>query len=294
MSGTQICVQGACEVTPSSCWVLPTTCGPNGDDNRCQTELVKGGTFNRSNDPMYPATVSDFYLDRFEITVGRFRAFVEAYPIGSKPKAGDGVHPKIPGSGWDTGWPLYADANALKTAIKCDNYTWTDVPAFNENLPMDCLTWYDVFAFCAWDGGRLPTEAEWNYAAAGGNEQRKYPWGPTLDLARAVYGCLGNGNPDCVFTDIRLVGSKSPQGDAKWGHADMAGNLDEHVFDSFPDPYPMPCNDCGVLADLTKAVGRGGSWYSMDFANLETSNRGGFNKTVRFEFLGGRCARDKL
>ena len=50
--------------------------------------------------------------------------------------------------------------------------TWT---ANNDNLPMNCITWFEAFAFCIWDGGRLPTELEWNYAAAGGSSQNVYP-----------------------------------------------------------------------------------------------------------------------
>jgi hypothetical protein len=61
----------------------------------------------------YTATLSDFWLNRFEITVGRLRAFVDAYP-GSRPKAGDGAHPRIAGSGWNPAWhhaPIYRSVN---------------------------------------------------------------------------------------------------------------------------------------------------------------------------------------
>ncbi len=65
--------------------------------------------------------------------------------------------------------------------------------------PINCLDWYTAFAFCAWDGGRLATEAEWNYAASGGSEHRYYPWSKpatstAIDDSYAVY-CGGNLQP---------------------------------------------------------------------------------------------------
>ncbi|MFH0900408.1 MAG: hypothetical protein V2A73_07245, partial [Pseudomonadota bacterium] len=125
-----------------SCAGLAATCGPTKTEDCCETLFVPGGTFNRSNDPAYPATVSDFRLDRHEITVGRFRQFVEA-GMGTQarpPAAGAGAHPLIPGSGWDASWnvSLPADTAALKTAVKCVSTfrTWTDTAGANESLPM--------------------------------------------------------------------------------------------------------------------------------------------------------------
>jgi formylglycine-generating enzyme len=185
---TEICIAGAC-VVPPSCADLPAICGSGGSKPCCAITTVPGGSYNRSNDARYPATVSSFRLDRFEV-VGRFRKFVAAYP-GSKPKAGDGAHPLIAGSGWDAAWDanLPADKPTLVALSKCDSsfQTWTDAPGANENLPMNCMSWYEALSFCAWDGGRLPTEAEWNDAAAGGSEQRVCPWGPE-SLGRARGG----------------------------------------------------------------------------------------------------------
>src|SRR5215510_8749631 len=197
-----------------SCVGLAVTCGANGNDSCCQCPEVSGGTYYRSYDvasdshsgtAVYPATVGAFRLDKYEVTVGRFRKFVQS-GMGTQanpPVTRTGAHPDIPGSGWDASWnsSLSVDTAAMVAAIKCDStyQAWTDMPAANEDLPMNCISWYEAMAFCAWDAGYLPTEAEWNYAATGGDEQRAYPWSnPPASLAvdgtRANYsqGTLGS------------------------------------------------------------------------------------------------------
>ncbi len=288
------CAGGIC--TGQSCNGLAATCGPSSNESCCVSSVVVGGTYNRSNDAMYTATVSDFRLDRFEITVGRFRKFVEAYP-GNQPAAGAGAHPLIPGSGWDAAWNASLPANqlALKTAVKCDGtfQTWTDTAGANENLPMTCINWYESFAFCAWDGGRLPTEAEWNYAAAGGDQQRQYPWGATVpDASYAVYECLGDGSAagNCVFADILTGGSKSPKGDGRWGQASLGGSMLEWNLDWHKTPYKNPCVNCTNETQSTNKVIRGGSWNS-DASVLLSSTRASFNPTYHNAVIGARCSR---
>jgi len=282
-----------------SCTGLAATCGPYGNESCCASLLVPGGSFLRCYDGVdfkdnsFPATVSDFALDRYEVTVGRFRAFVKAGQgtKASPPAAGAGAHPLITGSGWDSAWNvnLVADMPSLKSAIKCDqsNATWTDAPGVNENRPMNCLLWYEAFAFCAWDGGRLPTDAEWNNAASGGNEQRYYPWSnpptsTTIDSTYAVYSVGGTS------TNARDVGSKSPKGDGKWGHADLGGNEWEVVLDWFNSPYSR--NICINCADLTAAatrVIRGGGFLDLP----RVADRGAADPMYRNYDVGFRCAR---
>jgi formylglycine-generating enzyme len=231
-----------------SCDGLPATCGPTGSASCCAASLVLGGTFNRSNDELYPATVSDFGLDNYEISVGRFRKFVAAYSQSMIP-AGAGKNPNNPADeGWQVAWNtnLPADAATLLEGLESHPWqlTWTHAPGAQENLPINDLHWYEVYAFCVWDGGRLPTEAEWNYAAAGGAEQREYPWSKppksgVIDAAHAVF-------PGIAGTDLLApVGSRSPQGDGKWGQSDLLGSLREWTADGFRE-YGNPCHDCSA------------------------------------------------
>jgi sulfatase modifying factor 1 len=314
----ELCVLGACTAPPPSCAKLASTCGLKQEESCCTLTEVPSGTYNRSNDPTAPATVSGYLLDRFEVTVGRFRAFVEAYP-GSKPKAGAGAHPLIVNSGWDTAWnaDLPADATALRAAVvKCDSPvsepcipTWTNTPGENEHLPMNSISWYEAFAFCAWDGGRLTTEAEWNHASAGGSEQRPYPWGSAaLDGEHVGYDCTADGSASqqCAITDILPVGAR-PAGDGRFGQADLAGGMFEWNLDGYSNTYPLPCIDCagvnGLCSDCSTQgifqVARGGSWASAA-SYLLSSNRSKSNvdtnrlfgtASKRFDYIGVRCAR---
>ena len=292
--------------TRPSCSGLAATCGPSGNEICCTSLPVPGGTFYRGydgvdfTDKSFPATVADFYLDKYEITVGRFRAFVNA-GMGTQanpPAAGTGANPLITGSGWDSTWSSYlpADTASLKAAMKCDSahQTWTDTAGSNESQPVNCLDWYTAFAFCAWDGGRLPTEAEWNYAASGGSEQRYYPWSSpptstTIDDSYAVY-CGGT-------CSIQNVGSKSPNGDGKWGQADLAGNLGEWILDWYWSSYPTPCDNCAALTSPLGSANLGrinlGGGDDGPASDLRSSERVVGHPGLRGSGLGVRCARTR-
>ena len=287
--------------TPRSCVNLPKTCGLPKNADCCESILVPEGTFFRSYDVAIdgaypdkssPATISEFRLDKYEVTVGRFRKMIDAAGPGSQttpPANGEGAGPMI-GTGWDQTWnaQLLGDINGLKKALECNGQgTYVDLPPSpNDNLPINCVSWFEAFAFCVWDGGRLPTEAEWNYAATGGAEQRAYPWSnppgsTTIDDTLAVY---------CGATcKILNVGSTSPRGDGRWGHADLSGNVWEWVFDWYA-PYGNPCVDCANVGPGTERSLRGGN-FAAGVAALRVASRPKVAPLNRDNSSGIRCAR---
>jgi sulfatase modifying factor 1 len=143
----------------------------------------------------------------------------------------------------------------------------------------------------------MPTDAEWNHAAAGGNEQRLYPWSippasANIDSSHSTYECDGDGAPGCTIADILPVGSRSPKGDGRWGHADLGGSIYEMVLDDWlPFPAQIPCIDCAALGTQWPRVARGGSWYTTRFFQM-TTFRHDMEAISRLEDYGGRCARN--
>jgi formylglycine-generating enzyme len=262
----------------------------------CASARVPGGTYDRSYDGVdytdkgNPATVGDFALDVYDATVGRFREFVAGYPA-NLPATGAGKNPRDASDpGWDAAWfyQVPPDQAGLLKAIKCDavRSTWTDVPAASEAMPMNCLSWYVGFAFCIWDGGRLPTEAEWNYAAAGGGEQRAFPWSapPTSKAIDDRVAVFCGASCDAPAS----AGSKSPRGDARWGHADMVGNVWQWVLDS-AGTYPNPCVDCAQSGGTQRGV-RGGA-FNRAADLLRTARRDVYPDAYLGYDVGVRCAR---
>jgi len=309
-------VDAAPSPSAMSCVGPAMTCGASGNDSCCTSLAVPGGTYFRSYDKAadgaladmgWPATIGAFRLDKYEVTVGRFRAFVNA-EIGmgtqaNPPMAGAGARANIAMSGWDASWNagLAANTAALTTELRCSSTssTWTDAAGANENRPMNCITWFEAMAFCAWDGGFLPTEAEWNYAATGGDEQRAYPWSdPAADLTKldgmhASYfdgiNCVGDGMAGCQVTDLVAVGTK-PTGDGRWGQSDLAGNVFEWVLDWYAPLYRASCLNCAETTPATYRVHRGGSFLLGAF-HLRAGYRDNDSPAFRNVGIGVRCAR---
>jgi formylglycine-generating enzyme required for sulfatase activity len=265
------------------------------------------------------ATVSAFRLDKYELTVGRFRQYVNYLVAGgSPPAAGTGKHTHLNegkgladsgrDAGYERGWNESWNTNipggagaAAKWAnnLNCSPYgTWTQNLGQNEELPLTCMDWYEAHAFCIWDGGFLPSEAEWKYAAAGGDEERMYPWGsdePGVDSQYAMYDCYyPTGTPgNCTgLSNVAKVGS-TPLGLGRWGQLDLSGSVWEWCIDQYA-PYVSPCTDCAYLSGAINRVLPGGGFHTGLVPYLLSSNRVAvdYATTYRGTYgVGVRCAR---
>ena len=239
--------------------------------------------------PEHDVAMASFFLDRFEVTVGRFRRFVDQFD-GTPPAAGAGAHPLLVGSGWQSQWDaeLPATRAELNSSLQCyTEYTWTDAPGSNEANAISCVSWYEAFAFCIWDGGRLPTEAEWEYAAAGGAENRLYPWGPQApDSTRANY----EDSERTPFVDVW----SHPAGAGNWGQEALAGGMWEWVLDWHTvDWYsvgPTPCDNCANLNSPPYRGIRGGAW-PYGAIRMRAAARESYGPGEHTSNIGFRCAR---
>jgi formylglycine-generating enzyme required for sulfatase activity len=175
--------------------------------------------------PVHRVNGSGFVMDRYEVTNGRYQACV---------RAGACSAPSLKGSSMRA--------------------RYFDDPGFAD-YPVIFVSWAQAQAFCAFAGGRLPTEAEWERAATGG-EPRTYPWGESApDCSKANFaGCAGD--TDRVG---RRVAGQSP-----YGLFDMAGNVWEWTADWYDADYYVksPTDDPTGPAAGTLKVMRGGCWLS--------------------------------
>jgi formylglycine-generating enzyme len=325
-----------------------TTCGESGDESCCTSLTVEGGTYfrtytntgNGATGESDAATVSTFRLDEYEVTVARFREYVKYLEGGGTPPAegsgkhthlndGQGLADSAPGgdfeSGWDASWsskiPSGAGATAKWKALLrsqgtgsgggCQIYgTWTDEPGDNDELPITCTSWYEAHAFCIWDDGFLPSEAEWKYAAAGGDEQRAYPWGSTAPGSEneyAIYDCCypsGNcissaGRDTCTgLVNVAPVGF-AKKGVGRYGQFDLIGSVWEWNLDRYSNSLVNPCEDCAYLnASTTNRVLPGAGFHTgsnLGSTLMYSSNRTSISydaETYRGDYaVGVRCAR---
>ena len=230
---------------------------------------IAGGTFEMgSNDgeadekPVHTVTVDGFYMDIHEVTVGQYKRFIK-----------------------ETGRPDLPDY--------VSKYAPTD------QHPVAGVTWRDAMAYAEWSGKRLPTEAEWEYAARGGLKGKKYPWGDEAPDAGGMY--RANYDPGNYTEDgYRYSAPVKSYEPNRYGLYDMAGNVWEWCLDeytSYPNsPSRNPVGGSQTASDIInsyknigkKRVLRGGSWVSLNLY-LRVASRGRGLPGSWILNLGFRC-----
>jgi formylglycine-generating enzyme len=156
------------------------------------------------------------------------------------------------------------------------------------------VTWDAARRFCEAKGKRLPTEAEWEFAARG-NTSRRYPWGNEEPRCDGVVLGREGGAPCAGFPSGPATVASASQDWTVDHVADLGGNVTEWVFDAFTLPYYPPCGECfNPKQDHPLSNGedlrvvRGGSWGSFAFAR--TSARGRWKREATADNIGFRCA----
>jgi formylglycine-generating enzyme required for sulfatase activity len=196
-------------------------------------------------------------------------------------------------------WPSYSVDEAARLSRWCNR---SDRPEH----PINCIDWDMASAYCTWRGGRLPTEAEWEYAARGG-DGRSYPWGDAAPDARRLNACGAECTAmarragfalrplhaaDDGWATTAPVGGY-PAGASRFGALDMAGNVWEWTADWY-GPYPAePQADPQGAPAGTSRVSRGGGWSSGAADAGRAADRDWFDPKVRETGLGFRCARNR-
>ncbi len=227
--------------------------------------------------PVHTVYVDSFYMDIHEVTNAKYAAFLNA--IGKHVDAGK------------TYLRTYLDIGRGVIELVDGVYR---VKAGYADHPVGYVSWYGAMAYARWAGKRLPTEAEWEYAARGGLSGRDYPWGDTIDRTRANYG--------------NNVGYKTPVGSyAANGYRlyDMAGNvaewcLDEAIYDFYSvSPTYNPLSGAPSIRWLldnytdivSQRIFRGGGW-GAEVRQLRVSYRyTGTSPGYMTSGVGFRCVK---
>jgi len=201
-----------------------------------------------------------FYMDTYEVTVGQFKKFLRS-------------------SGYEPAEPI----------------DWSEVYEVSptDKHPMIYISWHDATAYAKWTGKRLPTEAEWEFAARGGLKGKRYPWGDDESLARDYANSNTSGKDKWEY--CAPVGSFTPNG---YGLYDVAGNVLEWCQDWFDSDQDTKVLRGGSWASFTDDLGVARSLFNPDVLGATTAELGSllfnynFIPSARHNYYGFRCVVD--
>lgn len=265
-------------------------------------KLIPGGTFYMGSDdkdaeprekPPHSVSLGPYCLDELEVTVARYKACSDK---GSCLRASK-----------ENQW---AGITELESKIYDPLCNMND-PKGRATHPINCLSWEQASKFCALIGGRLPTEAEWEFAARA-SDGRVYPWGDEPPNATLLNACgkecvtwmkshpdpnqpaIAMYDDDDGFPATAPVGS-FPKGKSEWGIHDLVGNVWEWVADYYGDYDPASAgtttmNPQGPMSGADRVI-RGGAWNASSPTWVRPAWRHRANPNVHSHGIGFRCAK---
>ena len=235
-------------------------------------DFSMGGGYHSEENPKHTVYVDEFYIDIHEVTNAQYKEFVDANPEWQEEHIEAQFH----------------DGSYLQ------HWYWNNYSSDEGNHPVVYVSWYAAMAYAEWVGKRLPTEAEWEKAARGGQSGTKYPWGHSSDSSKANYDYYQGSR------NTTPVGSYPANG---YGLYDMIGNVCEWCLDEFQQdfynksPRQNPIAGAESIVDAInnftkirkRRVLRGGHYGTFHPTRVRVTSRYRYRPEYTSRDIGFRC-----
>jgi len=241
-----------------------------------------GSTSGYSNEqPVHPVTLDAFCIDKYEVTNAKYVAYLKAALAAGQIQASSSTVTK--------GGDELIDLDASYCQISYSSGTFV-VDSGKDNYPVIEVTWYGADAYAKYYGKRLPTEAEWEYAARGGNLSQGYTYSGSNNLDAVGWYWDNSTNPSNPMYEgkgTHTVGTKQAN---ELGIYDLSGNVWEWCNDWYGAYSSGSATNPQGPATGSYRVLRGGSW-SVYASGSRVASRGVYNPGYSYYYVGFRCVR---